>query len=167
MLQMDENSMIGGMLMGAGLREISQVLGLSKSKKSSGMSPDGAQPSATQMSQGNMGDIDKILMLSKLQGSGLPGPAGPMAGTGPGAPMPGPMPQAPSPPMAGPPGMAAPLPQPGAPMPPGPMPGGPPMGGGAPNPMAAALGGAAPSPMGGGLPIQLLGQLLGASGGLV
>ena len=175
-MQMDENSMIGGMLMGAGLREISQVLGLSKSKKS-GLSQNGEQPPAQVMAQGQMGDIDKMLMLSKLQslqGGGPPGPGGPVP-MGPGGPLPGPMPPASSPPLAPPPGgMAAPLPQPGAPMPPGaagpgPMPPGPPMGGGAPTPMAAALGGAAPGgpPQGNGLPMQLLAQLLQGSQGLV
>src|SRR3972149_4641096 len=106
-MNLDESSMAAGVLMGSGLRELSQVLGLSR-KKSGGMSPDGAQPNAQAMAQGQMGDIDKILMLAKLQGQnpGAPQPGGPMPG---GPPMPGmpgmmpgqgPMPQAPSPPIA-------------------------------------------------------------------
>lgn len=182
-MPLDESSMAAGVLMGSGLRELSQVLGLSK-KKSGGMSPDGAQPSAANMAQGQIGEIDKILMLAKMQGQapGAPQPGGPMPG---GPPMPGmmppgmmppgagPMPPAPSPPIAPPTtpgGLAAPLPQPGAPLPPGMAP--PtamPPGGAPPNPMMAALGGAAPGQgMGGGpLPMALLLQLLQGSQGLV
>jgi len=171
-LPLDEGSMAAGVLMGSGLRELSQVLGLSRRKSSGGMSPDGAQPNAQAMATGQLGDIDKILMLAKLQGQnpGAPQPGGPMPGgpTMPGMMPPGPglQPPAPSPPIASPVpgGLAAPLPQPGAPLP---MP----PGGGAvspPNPLMAALGGAAPGGgMGGGLPMQLLMQLLQGSQGLV
>lgn len=180
-MNMDENSMAAGLLMGSGLREISQVLGLSRKKSPGGASasPDGAQPPAGAMAQGNMGDIDKIMMLAKMQGQ-MPGggPPMPMPGGPPmGAPapgLPGQPPLAPSPPLAPPPGgQAAPLPQPGAPLPPGMVPGGMPIGGGAvppqPNPLMAALGGAAPGAgMGGSpLPMQLLQQLLTGSQGLV
>lgn len=176
-MPLDESSMAAGVLMGSGLRELSQVLGLSK-KRGGGMAPDGAQPNAATMAQGQLGDIDKILMLAKLQGAGPGGPQ-PMGPPMAGPPMPGmtpemmpgagPMPPVPSPPIAPPStpgGLAAPLPQPGAPSPMLPP------GGGAvppPNPLMAALGGAAPGGgMGGSpLPMQLLQQLLMGSQGLV
>lgn len=171
-MNLDEGSMAAGVLMGSGLRELSQVLGLSRKRSTSGgMSQHGEQPNAAALAQGQMGDIDKILMLAKLQGQqpDAPQPGGPMPG---GPPIPGMIPgqgippPAPSPPMSPPPGgMAAPLPQPGAPSPMLPP------GGGAltpPNPLLAALGGAAPGGgMGGGLPMTLLMQLLNGSQGLV
>ncbi len=169
-MPLDESSMAAGVLMGSGLRELSQVLGLSK-KKGGGMAPDGAQPNAATMAQGQLGDIDKILMLAKMQGGapGGPQPGGPPMAGPPMPGMPGPMPLAPSPPIAPPStpgGLAAPLPQPGAPSPMLPPGGGAPMA--PPNPMMAALGGAAPGGgMGGGLPMQLLAQLLQGSQGLV
>lgn len=168
-MQLDENSAVAGVLMGSGLREISQLFGLSRKRSGSGAtSPDGAQPSGAQMSQGNIGDIDRLMLLAKMQGQ-APGAMPPGApGQVPGMTPPGPMPLAPSPlgaPPVPPGGPAAPLSQPGAPLPL-------PPGGGAPsappNPLMAALGNAAPGGgMSGGLPMQLLQQLLQGSAGLV
>jgi len=150
-----QDAFASGLLAGAGLREISQVLGLSKRR---GQKPGmgGPMPSAATMLQGNMGDIDKILLLSRMQGMMGPG-AGPMPGPlgGP-APMPGAAgPMGPMGPLAGPvplPPALPPAPLPGAPV--GAMPPVGPMGPGAGVP-------------GGGLPLQLLQQMLSGAGGIV
>ena len=143
-----------GLLAGAGLREISQTLGLSRKRQQT----TGAQPSAASMLTGQMGDMDKILLLAKLQGfmggGGMPGgmPGGAMGAPMPGGPMGGPMPGPMGGPMGAPMG-AAPM---GLPMMPRPMMPGLPMGMPAP-----------PQSVAGGLPIQLLRQLLSGAGGVV
>ena len=101
-----------GLLAGAGLREISQNLGRAKKRQGEqGQGPAGAMPTASTMLQGNMGDIDRVMLLSRLQSAmgkppmpGLPQPGGPVPGAGP---MPGPG--------IPPPGLGAP-PMPGGPM---------------------------------------------------
>lgn len=86
-----------GMLAGLGLREFSQLFGLSKGNKSQ----SSAQPSAAAMMQGNMGDIDRQMVLAEMlkrQAAAAPpsGPGLPMgAGTPPG--MPGGVPPQPAP----------------------------------------------------------------------
>lgn len=162
----DQEAFATGLLAGAGLRELSQTLGLSRKR---GSSPAGAQPPAAQLAAGNMGDIDKVLLLAKLQGmlGGAPAPGmvpapmgvNPMAAMAAQArpPMPSPM-GAPGMPMAAPMGMPRPM-MPGAmPAPAGPM--GAPMG-------APPMGGAPGGSPGGGLPMQLLQQLLSGARGVV
>ncbi len=141
-----------GVLAGAGLREISQTLGLSKKRQQKpGMGAGGAQPSSAQMMEGNLGELDKIMLLAKLQAAANGG--GPM----------GPDPLAAAAPPIPPPPMGLPgLPGPGLPGLPGPM--GAPMG--APPIPAPAPGPAAGAP-GGTLPLQMLIQMLGGAGGVV
>lgn len=97
-----------GILAGLGMREFSQLFGLSKNGKQSGQT---AQPSAAALMQGNMGDMDRQMVLaemlkrqqaaaSPLPGAGLPSGAGmPPPGGFPPRPM---MPPG-APPMGGPP----------------------------------------------------------------
>src|SRR5262245_58161087 len=103
-----------GLVTGSGLREISQLFHLSKPKKPEAAA--GAQPSAGRMLQGNMGDVDKILLMARAQqtlaGAGAPGgpgaappPLAPPMGL-PAMPPPGMAPPM-APPMAGPPPGAA------------------------------------------------------------
>lgn len=173
MPMMDDSAFATGVLAGAGLREVRQVLNKSKPTQT-------AQPSSASLAQGQMGDIDKIMALSRLQRA-FGGPP-PGMGAAPGAPPIGPLG----------PGLMAPAPSPGGPpllggAPPPPLPGLP-LAGGAPppNPLLAALmasrGGAppmgpqlgppmgpVPPPGGGGaqLPMQLLQQLLSNAQGIV
>ena len=157
-----QQAFASGILAGAGLRELSQVLGLSK-KRQARMGASGAMPSSGQMLAGNMSDMDRILLLAKMQGmmGGAPGgpeavppmPANPMMGG-----------VAPVPPL---------LPPPVGPMAAGPLPGAPPMGappmGGVgpmgPGPIGLPMPGA--NPYGGELPMALLQQMLGSAGGIV
>ena len=141
-----------GMLAGLGLRELSQVLGLSRKGQKSqqtGMAPiAGMVPGAADMLNGQLGDIDKLIMLSKLQAQQGPpaGPAG-MPGAAPGPPPPGPMP-GPSPLNSPAPMSALAAAQP-------------PMG---PAPMAPPAG---PPIAGGGVVPMLLKQMMGQAGGMV
>lgn len=149
-----------GMLAGAGLRELSQVLGLSKKRQQAKtMGANGAMPAASTMLEGNLGDLDKIMLLARLQqaaqGGPVPGPmmAGapdPLAMAGPALPAPGIAP----PPMAG----SLPL----GPVPPG-LAAGPPLGSVPPGigslPATGAPGGA--------LPLHLLLQMLSGAQGMV
>ena len=157
----DDSAFATGILAGAGLREVSQVLSAAKKR-----SQPTAQPSPATSAQGNLGEIDKILMLARMQRALGQPPIG--AG---GGPMQSPLMQGP---MAPPPSLGVPL-QGGAP--PLPM-AGLPLGGGVPppNPILAALmasRGGPPGPQqvapGGGsqLPLQLLQQLLQGSSGIV
>src|SRR3990167_5153925 len=122
-------------------------------------------PAAAQMLNGNLGDVDKLMLLSRLQsmaGGGAPG-------MGPGGP--------PMDPMAM---MAPPIPGgPAGPLPGGPLPGGPlpiPGAGPIPWPMAGPVPIPGPPPMspqpplgnpGGALPLQLLLQMLSGTQGMV
>lgn len=163
-MMLDENSAIAGGLMGAGLREIMSMIGKSKKSPGSSVSTDGSQPPPADMAQGNIGDIDKLLLLAKLQGAqGQPGMPG-MPGMPPGA---GPTPPASLPPGALPPGVPGPALPPGAP----------PMVGGQPGMPPGAPGMAMPGPgMGPGMPMQppqqsgglaqILQQLLASHAGL-
>lgn len=145
-----EAAFASGMLAGAGLREISQSLGLSRKRGGAGAKGSGAMPSAATMLQGNVGPIDQMMLLARLketmgQGMGSPSadPMDPMAAPMPGGPA-GPLPMGPGalpPPMGG----------------PGPLPMGPPPI--APGPPLANPGGA--------LPLQLLMQMLQGTGGVV
>lgn len=162
-----------GMLAGLGLREMSQLLGLSKKGKA--QQPGGGMelPAADQLA-GQLGDIDKLIILSRLMGQSGAAPgagAGPMP-LGPAAPPPGASPLGGNPALAalmasrgaapGGPPMGGPMGSPMGPMGPGgPMPGGPPMG-----PMGAP---ARPPIAGGGVSLvpMLLNQLLSKSSGLV
>lgn len=156
-----------GMLAGLGLREFSQLFGLSKSGKSASQ-----QPSASSMLQGNMGDIDRQMVLAEMlkrqaPSGPPPGMGTPMgAGLPPGLPAGGPLPSG----LPGmPPGMAGPPMMPPG-MPPG-MPGmaGPPMlppgmpGPGVPPPQQAQPGG----PVASALLQQLLSKAMSARQGLV
>lgn len=152
-----QQAFASGILAGAGLREISQVLGLSK-KRQARMGAGGAMPSSGQMLAGNMGDMDRILLLAKMQGM-----MGDQAGG------PSPVPAMPANPAMG---GAAPvpplLPPPVGPMAGGPLPGAPPLGGVGPmgpGPGGPPLPGA--NPFGGELPMALLQQMLGSAGGIV
>ena len=160
-----EDAFATGLLAGAGLREISQVLGLSRKRQGS----SGAQPSASTMLQGQMGDLDRVMLLARIQslmggpgggpmGPGLPGAAPPMPGAMLGA-MPGALP-----PGAGPLPFPSPLARPPMPpmVPPGPLP----MPGGLPLP-TPAMPGPQGGAMGGGLPIILLKQMLSGAAGPV
>lgn len=146
----DQNSFVTGMLAGLGMRELSQVLGLSRKRQEKST----AMPSAGEMLSGNMGDLDRIMLLSKLQAAqggpgGMPGPA---------------MPGAPGAPIGGAP-MASPMPLP--PPPAGVMPGSPVM---PPSPGPIAMPPLAPSPSatpGGALPMALLMKMLTGAGGAV
>lgn len=164
-LQAGDQSFSVGMLAGLGLREFSQLFGLSKSGKQS--SP---QSSASSMLQGNMGDIDRQMVLAEMLKRQAP--AGPPPGMGPpmgaglppgmpaGGPLPSGMPGMPGPPgMPGlPPGMAGP-----PMMPPGMPPQGPPgMPPGMPSPVAAPGG-----PVASALLQQLLSKAMTARQGLV
>lgn len=163
-----EAAFASGMLAGAGLREISQTLGLSR-KRGAGAKDDGSMPSSATMVQGNMGELDKIMLLARLKESmagmsGMPGamPADPMAalaappGMPPGGPA-GPMP--PAGPL--PPGLPPAMP-PGGPMP---LPGGmPPLHPGA---LAPPIEPPPPQSHGGTLPLQMLMKLLGGASGMV
>ena len=184
----DQESFATGLLAGAGLRELSQVLGLSRKRESK----SGVQPPAGDMLAGQMGDLDKIMLLAKLQGlmpggamPGMPGGAGGAPGGMPGMGMPGappmgmgmppgmpmrpPMPGMPGAPMLPPGGMPPMLPRPPLPgvgMPgavPGVPPSGPPIG--MPPSAVGAPGGAAPA--GGPLPLQLLQMMLRSANGVV
>lgn len=137
-----------GLMAGAGLKEISKVLKPKTPKM--GM----ADPSAAASGAGNLGDLDKILLLARAQkamaGGAVPGPMGPG--------MPGPQPGMMGPPAPLPPGVA------------GPVPGGPPgMPPGMPPPMPPA--GAAPpggAPAGNDqLPMALLQSMMGGAQGLM
>lgn len=156
-----EAAFASGMLAGAGLREISQTLGLSRKRGGAGSKPGGgAMPSAATMAQGNLGDLDKVMLLSRLQA--MAGGGGPMAGPpmDPMAAMPGAGAMPPPMPGAGPMGPAGPLPPVG--MPPLPLPvgalpiGPPPM---TPQPPLGNPGGA--------LPLQMLLQMLSGTQGMV
>ena len=142
-----------GMLAGLGLRELSQVLGLSRKgqkNQQAGMAPmAGMMPGAADMLNGQLGDIDKLIMLSKLQAQQGPpaGPAG-MPGAASGPPPPGPMP-GPSP-------LSSPAPMSAL------AAAGPPAG---PAPMAAPPPG--PPIAGGGVVPMLLKQMMGQAGGMV
>ena len=157
-----QQAFASGILAGAGLREMSQVLGLSK-RRQARMGAGGAMPSSGQMLAGNMGDMDKILLLAKMQGlMGGPAGGGPMGGPSPIPAMPG------QPPI----GAVPPVPPVLPPIPGGPgglpMPGVPPMGGIGPigpGPGGPPMPGA--NPYGGELPMQLLQQMLGSAGGIV
>lgn len=152
-----EAAFASGMLAGAGLREISQTLGLSR-KRGAAAKNGGAMPSGATMAEGNLGELDKIMLLARLKES--------MAG---GGGMPGAMPADPMAALAGPAGMP-----PGGPA--GPLPGGPlplPMGSGA---LPLPPGGPIVPPMspqpplanpGGALPLQLLLQMLSGTQGMV
>lgn len=152
-----QQAFASGILAGAGLREISQVLGLSK-KRQARMGAGGAMPSSGQMVQGNLGDMDRILLLAKMQAMMGGAPGGPEAVP--------PMPANPA--MGG----VAPLP-PLLPPPVGPMVGSSMLGaapiGGlgpmAPGPVGPPMPGA--NPYGGELPMALLQQMLGSAGGIV
>ena len=141
-----------GMLAGLGLRELSQVLGLSRKGQKSqqaGMAPiAGMMPGAADMLNGQLGDIDKLIMLSKLQAQQGPpaGPAG-MPGAAPGPPPPGPLP-GPSPLNSPAPMSALAAAQPPA----------------GPAPMAPPAG---PPIAGGGVVPMLLKQMMGQAGGMV
>lgn len=154
-----EQSFASGLLAGAGLREISQVLGLSRKRQEK--SAGGAMPGAGPMLQGNLGDIDKILLLSRLQAAMGGGPPAPGLGPGPG--MPGPLGPGPMAPPMMPPGPLGPMAGPlGPPSPLGPM--------GAPGMIRPPLPGPVPIPAGapgGNLPIMLLQQMLGSARGVV
>ena len=162
-----EDAFATGLLAGAGLREISQVLGLSRKRQGS----SGAQPSASTMLQGKMGDLDRVMLLARIQslmGGPGGGPMGPGAAPmGPG--LPGAPPSLPGMPGAMPPG-AGPLPFPSPlarpPMPPMVPPGPLPMPGGLPMP-APGMPGPQGGAMGGGLPIILLKQMLSGAAGPV
>jgi hypothetical protein len=84
-----------GMLAGLGLREFSQLFGLSKGNKQSQ-----AQPSAASLMQGNMGDMDRQMVLAEMMkrqqaaASPLPGAGLP---PGVGMPPPGAIPPRPAP----------------------------------------------------------------------
>lgn len=157
-----QQAFASGILAGAGLREISQVLGLSK-KRQARMGAGGAMPSSGQMLQGNLGDMDRILLLAKMQQM-MAGPAG---GPSPVPPMPA------NPALAGPSPIPSLLPPPVGPMPgglplppPGPGFAAPPIGGVGLGPQGGLpVGGA--NPFGGELPMQLLQQMLGSAGGIV
>lgn len=146
-----------GMLAGLGLRELSQVLGLSRrgqKQQQSGMGLlTGQAPGAPDMLGGQLGEIDKLIMLSKLMASGgMPGagpaPAGP--GGMPGAPAPG----APGP-VPGPLPLSSPAPASALAAAQPPMPG----------PAPAAPQG--PPMAGGGVVPMILKQMMGNAGGLV
>jgi hypothetical protein len=146
-----------GMLAGLGLRELSQVLGLSRrgqKQQQAGMGMlTGQAPGAPDMLAGNLGEIDKLIMLSKLMAQGgMPGagpaPAGP--GGMPGAPAPG----APGP-VPGPSPLSSPAPASALAAAQPPMPG----------PAPAAPQG--PPMAGGGVVPLLLKQMMGNAGGLV
>lgn len=154
-----EGSFAAGLLAGAGLREISQTLGLSRRREGA---KSQAEPPAAQLLQGQMGDVDKLLLLARMgnagqQANAIPGPGMPPMGPPPGMMPPGPPMGPPGMPMGGPPPMGAPM-GPGGPMPPMPMmppPPGPPPG-------------PAPVPMpGGALSQMLLDQLLASAAGPV
>ena len=151
-----EAAFASGMLAGAGLREISQVLGLSRKRQGNGATGGGAMPSSATMLGGSMGDLDRMMLLARLKeamGAGMGSPAaaaGPIASV---PPMGSGMPRGLAPGLAGPVGAAHPLPL-----------GGP----GLPPPMPAGL--LPPTPMptpGGALPMQLLMRLLSDAGGVV
>ena len=151
-----EAAFASGMLAGAGLREISQTLGLSRKRGGAGKT-NGAMPAAATMMGGNLGEVDKLMLLARLQsmagGGGAAGPMDPMAALGPGGGMPPGMPPGVGP-LPMPPGAGPLLLPPGA----GPIlpPGLPPM---SPQPPLANPGGA--------LPLQLLLQMLSGTGGMV
>lgn len=170
-------SFITGLLAGAGLREISQVLGLSRRREGAKAS---AMPSSATALAGNLGDLDKLMLLAKAQQAmGGMGGAPPLGG--PGLPPPGmpPMPPGAMPPPGLPPGRAPGLPPmgagpmgppPGMPMLPPAMMGGPgmPM---LPPGMGPGPGGplgvpSTPTP-GGSLPMMLLERLLAGAGGVM
>lgn len=159
-----EASFASGLLAGAGLREIRQVLGIGRKDGAKSQ----AEPPAAQLLQGQMGDVDKLLLLARMgtagqQANALPGPGMP-PGMPPMGPPPGPM----GPPMGPPPMGAPPMGPPGPGMPPGgpmgppPMPMLPPP----PGPMPPPPGGPAPVP-GGALSQMLLDQLLASAAGPV
>jgi hypothetical protein len=145
-----EASFASGLLAGAGLREISQVLGLSRRRDGARSQ---AEPPAAQLLQGQMGDLDKLLLLARMGSLGAGAGAPPMGPMGAMMPPPG------MPPMGGPMGM---------PMMPGPPP--PPMGMPPQIPPAAAMPGLAPPgpPIpGGNLAQTLLQRLLGSASGAI
>ena len=157
-----EQAFASGMLAGAGLREVSQVLGLSRKRQGNGGKGGGAMPSSATMLGGSMGDLDRIMLLARLKeamGAGMgsgpsePGMAQEMVG-----PLPGILP------MVGP--SAPPMGPLTPPVPPG---GGLPLAGpGLPPPMPAGLMPPTPMPTpGGALPLQLLMKLLSDAGGVV
>lgn len=148
-----EAAFASGMLAGAGLREISQTLGLSR-KRQGGKAGGGAMPAAATMMQGNLGELDKIMLLARLKeamGAGMGAPGG---GAGPIDPMAAMMPGGP-----------------GAMAPPGPLPLPLPVGGpGMPPLPVGAIPAPGPAPMptpGGALPLQLLMKLLSDAQGVV
>lgn len=157
-----------GMLAGLGLREFSQLFGLSKPGKK-----DPAQASASSMLQGNMGDIDRQMVLAEMlkrqAPAGPPPGMGPPMGAGlpPGLPAGGPLP-------SGLPGMPSGMPPPGI-MPPGMPPPGmmppgmPPQGmsPGMPPGLPPAQGAAPGGPVASALLQQLLSKALTARQGLV
>ena len=103
----DQSTFATGMLAGLGLRELSQVMGLSRRRQQKPQQQ--AMPSAATMLEGNMGDVDRMLLMSKLQRFMPPGAAGMPGSLGPGAPPPGlagpgpgPLPMGPGGPMPGP-----------------------------------------------------------------
>lgn len=149
-----------GLLAGAGLRELSQVLGLSRRRNGN----SGSEPSAATLMGGNLGDLDKVMLLAKLQTAMKPpAPMGvpPMPGV-PGAGPAGPM-AAPMPPPAGPmPAMAP----PGMPMRP-PMTPGPGVPPGMPGAMPGMAATAPQQPAGGALAQALLRQMLTSAAGPV
>jgi len=147
---------VAGLFTGAGMREISQQLGLSRKRQGLAKGQTTAQPTSSSMLQGQLGDLDKVMLLARLQqamqgntsAAGPSGPPGLPPGLGPPRP---PMGMLPPPMPPGPPGG-------GPPLPPPPMPGGPPM------PMLPPMppgGGGVP---GGPLQTQLLQQLLASAG---
>lgn len=152
-----EAAFASGMLAGAGLREISQTLGLSRKRQNAGKG-GGAMPSSATMLGGSMGDLDKMMLLARLKeamGAGMGSPAAAAGSTDSMPPMGLGMP----PGMPGPPLGAGPLPPALPMMGPGPAPLGP-----LPGPLPPAL--PMPTP-GGALPLQLLMKLLSDAGGVV
>lgn len=91
------------MLAGMGVRELSQHM-------KPPTVPSQQAPSAAEMAQGNLGDVDKLMLMQRLQqsqgGGGMPGgmPGGGMPGMPGAGGMPGMPPPGGAPPMGGPPG---------------------------------------------------------------
>ena len=141
-----------GMLAGAGLREVSQTLGLSRKRQ--GNKGGGAMPSASTMLQGNIGDLDRIMLLARLKEAMGAGMGTPGVGAGPIDPMAAMMPGGP-----------------GAMPPPGPLPLPLPVGGpGMPPLPIGAIPAPGPAPMptpGGALPLQMLMRLLSDAQGVI